>query len=177
MESSSHDLLRSLMEKPPDVVLEWIRSGGYVQADSFNWLGLIEFASSNATSFGSSSSSERARWAEVATEALRRAEALRVVDYHEVVVRRLNMTAALSRRAPQAASADEVARLFLDSVPFSPVEMTAMLERSTLDTSLLLPLRKLKNLLTPVQLVLDDIEDDALRQQVAAWVAFRSRLP
>jgi hypothetical protein len=113
----------------------------------------------------------------VAIEALRRAEAFRVVDHHEVVVRRLNMAAALSRQAPPAASADDVARLFLDSVLFSPVEVSAMLERSTLDTSLLLPLRRLKHLLTPVQYVLDNIEDDALRLWVAAWVVFRSRLP
>lgn len=177
MESDSRDLLNSLIERPPDLVLEWIRSGGYVQADSFNWLGLIEVAGSYATSFGSSSSSERARWAEVAIEALRRAEAFRVVDHHEVLFRRLNMAAALSRRVPPAASADDVARLFLDVVSFSPVEVSAMLERSVHDTSLLLPLRRLKHLVTPVQNVLDDIEDDALRQRVAPWVAIRDRLP
>jgi hypothetical protein len=177
MESSSRDLLNSLIEKPPDVVLEWIRSGGYVQADSFNWLGLIEVAGSKATSYESPSSSERGRWAEVAIEALRRAEAFRVVDHHEVLVRRLNMAAALSRKAPPAASAGEVARLFLDVVPFSLVEVNAMLERSTHDTSLLLPLRRLKHLITPVQYVLDNIEDHALRRRVDVWVAVRSRLP
>ena len=177
MEFNSRELLNSLIEEPPDVILEWIASGGYVQVDSFNWLGLIEVAGSYVTSFGSRTSSERARWAEVAIEALRRAEAFRVVDHHEAVVGRLYMAAALSRRVPPAASAEEVARIFLDVVPFSPVEVSAMLERSAHDASLLLPLRKLKILLNPVQLVLDDIEDDALRQRVTPWVNFRSRLP
>lgn len=177
MESSSRDLLNSLIERPPDVVLEWIRSGGYVQAYSFNWLGLIEVAGSYVTSLGERSSSERARWAEVAIEALRRAEAFRVVDHHEVLFRRLNLTAALSSLTPPAASADEVAGLFVDVVPFSLAEVNVMLERSAHDTSLLLPLRRLKHLITPVQYVLDTIEDDALRLRVAPWVAIRSRLP
>lgn len=87
------------------------------------------------------------------------------------------MAAALSLKVPAAASAGEVARLFLDVVPFTYAEVDAMLERCAHDISLLLPLRRLKHLITPVQYVVDNVEDDALRRRVEAWVAVLPRLP
>lgn len=171
-----------LLQLSPTAITEWIHSGAYADNDGgANWLGLAEGAILRAHRAESVGNADI--WQQVATEALGRAHWISGLPARSVVTREINMAAGVAHKfsaEPDSAErAERIIKRFLESLPFTPVEVGVLVDYNnrvrSKQTTLLL--RRLTELIKPLSLIVDLATDADLRHAARQWVALLPTLP
>jgi hypothetical protein len=146
------------------------------------WLAIIGVAANNAVS-PLTPEEDRPQWAALAVVALDAARDLGDLDGREVVSRRTNLSLALSRYGPPesfsaALRPDAVAGASLAEAGMTPEEAASTpWQYRDEDIDVMRRLRRVRNVVYPAVQLADRVEDEQLRQTLAAWREVLPKLP
>ena len=148
------------------------------QADRANWwLGVIQYAASGATR---PDTEDRRVWAVLAAVALEAASDTGDLAEPEVVTRLANLATALSRHGRPAEfhpvlRPDDVARRCLALAAMAPEEAGSTEWKGDVDA--MRRLRKVRNVVHHAVRLADEVEDEQLGRELAAWREVLPKLP
>jgi hypothetical protein len=151
------------------------------QADRANWwLGVIQYASFDATRPDGVSPEDRRGWAVLAAVALEAASDTGDLAEPEVVTRLANLSEVLSRHGRPAEfhptlRPDDVARRCLALAAMSPEEAGSTEWTGNVDA--MRKLRRVRNVVHHAVRLADEVEDEQLRQELVAWREVLPKLP
>lgn len=147
------------------------------------WLGVIQYAAFGATGLDDVTPEVRRGWATVAAVALEAAAETGDLAEPEVATRLADLSKGMSRYGrPEELHAalrpDDVARRCLAAAGMSPAEAgaTEWAPRAE-DVGIMRKLRKVRNVVHHAVQLADEVDDERLRRELAAWREVLPKLP